>query len=148
MLLYAPNGKCIASCTSTQNGPHIVKRRQEELHTLPALSLSSDVHVYTAALRIIFLVMMALSLNNLLYKTCFYWAAFLCDLLSRTDPNESNTLRLLFLYGDDFNLCVLYAMAIMGSMGATRLVLALGAIAEFTALYLHDKIQVDHANSI
>lgn len=84
MLLYAPNHKCIASCTSDRSGRHEIKRREEELQLLPSLTLSSTSRTLLSFLRIVLLVAFALcALEHHPFRIYLYWAAFLFDVLSR-----------------------------------------------------------------
>lgn len=84
MLLYAPNHKCIASCTSDRSGRHEIKRREEELQLLPSLTLSSTSRTLLSFLRIVLLVAFALcAMEHHPFRIYLYWAAFLFDVLSR-----------------------------------------------------------------
>lgn len=57
MLLYAPNGKCIASCTGGTQGPPIVERRHEELGRLPPIGFPVNIRIIMSIIRIIILLL-------------------------------------------------------------------------------------------
>lgn len=123
MLLYAPNNKCIASCSSDRYGRHEIKRREEELHSIPSLMFSSTTRTILSLLRIVVLVAFAIcSLESHPYRIFLYWGAFFLDIFSRESCNsalddssfsKSPLLRALNCYGDDINLFILYTTAIM-----------------------------------
>lgn len=146
MLLYAPNHKCIASCSSDRSGKHEIKRREEELQSLPSLHLDVFSRTLISILRIVLLIAFAIcAFEHHPYRIPLYWMAFLGDLFSREtkDDQESTTLKTLNRYGDDINLFILYITAIMHETaqgtpmeitGILRLFLILAGLLEFTAI--------------
>lgn len=84
MELHAPNGKCIGSCTGGHSGPSVVRRRQEELRSIPTFTFSPLIRTAMIQIRIFLLISMSIAifLQSQIFLV-LYWISFLLDILSR-----------------------------------------------------------------
>lgn len=85
MQLHAPNGKCLAACTATNNGPVKIQRRSEEYAELPTLQLSREMRLIICLIRVVVLSIAGICV---MFKqrslfVYLYWIAFLLDILER-----------------------------------------------------------------